>query len=150
MNSNVGIPSVLVRIALGIPYLWFGSDRLGLLGPPGGPRVSWGDWDHFMTYARTVMSFVPDVLVEPLAMLATVGELGLGLLLIAGLTTRLAAAGSAMLSLLFAVSMAISFGIESPLAYSVFTVSAASLLLAAVPGYPFSVDSLRQRSHAGR
>jgi putative oxidoreductase len=36
--------------------------------------------------------------------------------------------------------MAISFGIESPLGYSVFTLSAASLLLATLPEYSYSFD----------
>jgi hypothetical protein len=46
-----------------------------------------------------------------------------------------------MLSLCFAVAMALSFGIDSPFGYSVFTLSAASFLLAGLPYYPWSVDS---------
>ena len=90
------------------------------------------------------MSFLPDAAVEPLTILASLGELVLGFLLMAGLFTRWAALGSAGLSFLFAISMAISLGIESPLGYSVFTLSAGSLLLAAIPQYAFSVDALRQ------
>jgi len=41
-----------------------------------------------------------------------------------------------------AIAMAISFGIESPLGYSVFTLSAASILLATLPSYAWSIDSL--------
>jgi hypothetical protein len=41
--------------------------------------------------------------------------------------------------------MAISFGIESPIGYSVFTVSAASLLLAVQPDFKWSIDSLLQK-----
>jgi quercetin dioxygenase-like cupin family protein len=51
----------------------------------------------------------------------------------------MAAIGSGILSLL--VSMAIAFGIESPLAYSVFTLCAARFLLAAIPAYSCSLDS---------
>jgi len=51
-------------------------------------------------------------------------------LLLVGRWAKIAALGSGMLSLFFALSMAISFGIVSPLSYSVFTVSAASFLLA--------------------
>lgn len=145
MRNKFSIPSLLLRIAIAIPYLWFGTDRLGILGAHGQPHVGWGDWQHFVEYARQVMSFLPKAIVEPLAILATFGELSLGFLLLVGWQTRLAATGSAILSFLFAFSMAISFGIASPLGYSVFTVSAASLLLAAIPHYKFSIDSLNRK-----
>ena len=144
MKNNFGIPSLLLRWAIAIPYVWFVCDRLGILGGPGQPHVGWGSWEKFMEFARQVMSFLPDAAVEPLAILASFGELVLGFLLMAGLFTRWAALGSAGLSFLFAISMAISLGIESPLGYSVFTLSAGSLLLAAIPEYAFSVDALRQ------
>jgi uncharacterized membrane protein YphA (DoxX/SURF4 family) len=80
-------------------------------------------------------------MVPILAMLATVGELGFGILLILGKWTRMAALGSALLSFMFAVSMTISFGIVSPLSYSVFTLSAASLLLSTIDHYSRSLDA---------
>ncbi len=134
------IPSFFLRVALSVPYLWFVSDRLGFLGAHGQPHTGWGDWQHFMEYAAQTMSFIPGSLVPAFAVIATVCELGFGLLLLTGSFTRVAAIGSGMLSLLFAISMAISFGIESPLGYSVFTVSASSFLLAAIPEYKWSVD----------
>ncbi|MEO6132514.1 MAG: DoxX family protein, partial [Saprospiraceae bacterium] len=121
-----------VRIALAVPYLWFVSDRLGMLGAHGQPHIGWGDWQHFMEYARDTMRFLPEGMVPFFAITATACEFVFGVLLLIGLFTRFAAIGSGVLSLLFAISMAISFGIESPLGYSVFAVSAASFLLAAV------------------
>jgi uncharacterized membrane protein YphA (DoxX/SURF4 family) len=87
------------------------------------------------------MAFLSPGLVPALATLATIGEGLFGALILIGLFTRMAAIGSAILSFCFAIAMAISFGIESPLGYSVFTLSAASLLLAAMPAYPWSIDS---------
>ena len=140
LRNNFTLSSLFLRLAISIPYLWFVSDRLGLLGAPGHPHVGWGDWEHFMVYARQTMSFLPPAVVPVLAVLATIGEGLFGLLLLIGYRTRLAAVGSGILTLLFAISMAISFGIESPLGYSVFTVSAASFLLAAIPEYQYSLD----------
>ena len=140
LRNNFTLPSLFLRLAISIPYLWFVSDRLGLLGANGHPHVGWGDWAHFMIYARQTMSFLPPAVVPVLAVMATIGEGLFGLLLLIGFRTRLAATGSGVLSLLFAISMAISFGIESPLGYSVFTVSAASFLLACLPDYPWSLD----------
>ena len=140
MEIDPKLPSLYLRIAIGSAYLWEVADRLGVLGRNGQPHVGWGDWEHFIAYSRQVMNFLPAGLVPALATLATIGEGIFGALILIGLFTRMAAIGSAILSFCFAIAMAISFGIESPLGYSVFTLSAASLLLAAVPEYPWSID----------
>lgn len=136
-----------LRLALGIGYVWLVADRLGWLGAPGQPHVSWGNWQHFMVLSRDTMSFLPDALVTPLAVLATIGEGVFGLMLILGLFTRFAATGSGALTLAFAISMTISRGIDSPIGYSVFTVSAASFLLATLPAYQWSIDNLLTKQH---
>jgi uncharacterized membrane protein YphA (DoxX/SURF4 family) len=141
MQINQKLSSIYLRLAIGASYLWEVADRLGLFGPNGHPHVGWGDWKHFIAYAKQVMSFLPDSIVNPLATIATIGEGGFGLLLILGLFTRMAALGSGILSLCFAIAMAISFGIESPLGYSVFTLSAASFLLAGSTQYSWSLDN---------
>jgi len=141
MKIDPKLPSLYLRVAIGSAYLWEVADRLGVLGRNGQPHVGWGDWGHFIAYSRQVMNFLPTGLVPALATLATIGEALFGALIVVGLFTRMAAIGSAILSFCFAIAMAISFGIESPLGYSVFTLSAASLLLAAMPEYAWSIDS---------
>lgn len=135
------LPQLYLRVAIGSAYLWEVADRLGLLGTHGQPHVGWGDWRHFVAYAQQVMHFLPAGAVPILATLASVGEGVFGLLLILGLFTRIAAIGSGILSFCFAIAMAISFGIDSPLGYSVFTLSAASFVLASLPGYAWSLDN---------
>jgi putative oxidoreductase len=139
--QNSKLPALYLRIAIGSAYLWEVADRLGFLGANGKPHVGWGDWSHFITYARQVMGFLPTGIVPAFATLATIAEAFFGILLISGLYTRFAAIGSGILSFCFACSMAISFGIDSPLGYSVFTLSAASFLLATLPEYAWSVDA---------
>lgn len=141
MHINQKLSSICLRLAIGASYFWEVADRLGLFGPNGQPHVGWGDWKHFTAYAKQVMSFLPESIVNPLATIATIGEGGFGLLLILGLFTRMAAIGSGILSLCFAIAMAISFGIESPLGYSVFTLSAASFLLASQTQYSWGLDN---------
>jgi uncharacterized membrane protein YphA (DoxX/SURF4 family) len=65
-----------------------------------------------------------------LAWAATVAETSLGILLIVGLWPRWVSLASAVLLALFGVAMAISFGLKSPLDYSVFSASSAAALLA--------------------
>lgn len=134
--------AIYLRAALALGYLWLVADRLGWLGTYGQPHISWGDWEHFMVLSRKTMSFLPGALVTPLAVLATLGEGIFGLMLLIGLFTRIAAIGSGALTLAFAISMTISRGIDSPIGYSVFTVSAASFLLATLPEYKWSIDQL--------
>ena len=145
IRNNLALPSLFLRLTLGISYLWFVADRLGFLGANGSPHVGWGDWRHLIQYASQVMSFLPSGVIPFFAILATAGEFSFGFLLVIGCFTRVAALGSGLLSLMFAISMAISFGIESPLGYSVFTVSAASFLLATIPSYRWSVDEWRSK-----
>ena len=146
MKLNTKLASVYLRVAIGAAYLWEVADRVGILGASGQPHVGWGDWAHFLDYARKVMTFLPNSIIPTFAVLASVGEAVFGALLLIGLFTRVAAIGSGILSLLFAIAMTISFGIESPLGYSVFTLSAASFLLSTLPAYPWSIDALRLKN----
>ena len=143
MNTSFRFSSVYLRVAIAAAYLWEVADRLGVLGAHGQPHVGWGDWSHFMAFARQVMGFLPAAWVPALAVAATLGEAIFGLLLLLGWFTRLAAIGSGVLSLCFALSMAVSFGIDSPLGYSVFALSAGSFLLADLPYYVWSIDAWR-------
>jgi uncharacterized membrane protein YphA (DoxX/SURF4 family) len=73
---------------------------------------------------------MPAFTIRFLAWAATAAELSLGLLLVLGLWIRWTSLASAVLLVLFGTAMAISFGVKSPLDYSVFSASAAALLLA--------------------
>lgn len=135
------LSQLFLRLSIGTGYLVFGLDRLGVWGKNGEKGVSWGDWQHFVKYAEEVMSFLPASLAGILAVIATIAEIVFGILLILGKWTKQSAIGSGLLALAFALSMTISFGIVSPLSYSVFTVSAASFLLATIDKYKWSVDN---------
>lgn len=114
-----------VRIALGSAFLSPVADRFGLWGK----HASWGNFANFTRYVAQVNSFMPAFTVPLLAWGATAAEITLGILLILGVWPRWAALGSAILLFLFGAAMAISFGIKSPLDYSVFSASAGALLL---------------------
>lgn len=139
---RISLPQLYFRIAAGAGFFWFGFDRLGAWGPYGKPWVSWGDWHHFSVRAHQLMYFLPYGLAETFAMIATFIEGIGGLLLIIGLFTRYAAYACSFMTLCFALAMAITDGITSPMGYSVFSVSAACWLLAIQPSYRWSLDAL--------
>jgi len=115
-----------LRIALGVAFLSGIADRFGLYGK----NVGYGNFDGFMRYTAQVNSFMPAFSIPFLAWAATFAEFGLGAALIIGIWPRWVALGSAVLLALFGIAMAISFGIKSPLDYSVFSASAGALVLA--------------------
>jgi putative oxidoreductase len=115
------------RIALGAAFLSGIADRFGLYW---GRNVGYGNFDGFMRYTAEVNSFMPAATIPFLAWAATAAELFLGIALIFGIWPRWVAIGSALLLVMFGIAMAISFGIKSPLDYSVFSASAGSVLLA--------------------
>lgn len=115
------------RITLGAGFLSGIADRFGLWR---GRNAGYGNFDGFMSYTAKVNSFMPVFSIPFLAWSATVAELVLGVLLLSGLCLRWTALASALLLVLFGTAMAISFGAKSPLDYSVFSASAAAILLA--------------------
>jgi putative oxidoreductase len=124
------------RIALGAAFLSGIASRFGLYGKNGG----YGNFANFMRYTAEVNSFMPASTIPFLAWTATAAELFLGFTLILGVWHRWVALGSAMLLALFGIAMAISFGIKSPLDYSVFSASAAAILLALSPNRSSDVN----------
>lgn len=114
---------IYARIALGAAFLSAVAARFGL-------------WDHrehpfaqFVRYTGQVNSFMPAFTVPFLAIAATVAETSLGLALLAGIKIEWTALAAAILLAMFGTAMAISFGPKEPLDYSVFSASAAALLL---------------------
>ncbi len=119
-------------LALGAAFLSAVASRFGLWS--GRP------WDAafaaFTAYTAEVNAFMPGWSIPFLAWSATLAETVCGTLLLLGLWAEAAATASAVLLTLFAAAMAASQGVKSPLDYSVFSASAAALLLA---------DRLRRR-----
>lgn len=119
------------RIALAAGFLSAVADRFGLWGPPGSSHAAWGDWNHFVANVATLNWFLPARVIPLLASVTTVAESILGILLLIGYQQRGTAYASAILLLLYAVTMAMAYGIKLPLDYSVFSALATALLIGA-------------------
>ena len=114
------------RIAVGAAFLSAVASRLGLWDG----SLDLKHFANFIEYTAAVNSFLPRTVIPCVAVLATVSETLLGILLIVGLWPRWVSLGSAALLAMFGTAMAISFGLKSPMDYSVFSASGASVLLA--------------------
>jgi uncharacterized membrane protein YphA (DoxX/SURF4 family) len=135
--------SVFLRLALGVSFLSAVADRFGFWGAFGKPGVAWGDFSHFIAYTAKVNWFMPPATIPALAWVSTCAEALLGVALVLGAFTRVAAFLSGLLLLLFALVMTFALGLEAPLSLSVFSASAGAFLLATCCEIPWSVDSLR-------
>jgi uncharacterized membrane protein YphA (DoxX/SURF4 family) len=138
--------TIFARAALAAGFLSAVADRFGLWGKAGTNQVGWGNFETFTQYAQTLAPYLPAKLVTAVAWCSTVIETLLGGALLLGVKIRWAALGSAATLVVFAVSMFIFDGFETPLSASVFTAAAAALLLALAPpgSYTASVDHLHE------
>ncbi|HEX5171941.1 MAG TPA: DoxX family protein [Cyclobacteriaceae bacterium] len=140
METKLPIASLLLRLGLGITFLSAVASRFGLWEGSSG-------WDGFLEYTAMVNSYAPKGVIPFLAFGATFLEITIGTLLIIGWKTRWVALGAALLTLVFALTMAYSFGIKNPLEYSVFVDSTAAFLLACIPSYRWSADDFFAKKH---
>jgi putative oxidoreductase len=115
-----------LRVMLGIAFLNGVASRFGWYGK----SVGYGNFANFVKYTGEVNSFMPSSTIPFLAWVATAAELAFGLALVLGFWTRAAAYGSAVLLAMFGIAMGISFGLVSPLDYSVFSACAGALVVA--------------------
>jgi uncharacterized membrane protein YphA (DoxX/SURF4 family) len=91
MSRSLEFSSLFLRIALGTSFLSAVADRFGLWGGFGQPNVAWGSFARFVAYTATLNWFLPKAMTPALAIIATCAEVLLGLCLIAGWQTRVAA-----------------------------------------------------------
>ena len=123
---------IYARIALGAAFLSAVSSRFGLWDK----TLDLKHFAGFTHYTAQVLSFFPSPFILPLAWAATAAETALGILLIVGLWPRPVSLVAAVLLAVFGTSMAVSFGLQSPMDYSVFSASGAALLLSLrAPGH---------------
>lgn len=127
---------LLLRIALATGFLSAVSSRLGLWGSQS------SGWENFLDYAEKVNSFAPKNFISTIAILTTIAESVLGLLLFIGYQTKFASVAASILTFLFALAMTYSFGVKDPLDYSVFVFSMAAFLLATIEKYRWSLDEI--------
>lgn len=144
MKNTLPTAQLFLRLALGIGFILPVMDRLGMLGQPGEPNVGWGNWSNFIDYTHSLMPYLNRPIAGIMGAVATIAEVVFGILLILGFKTRLTAIGSFVLTLTFALSMLFFAGYRAPFNYSVFTVSAASLLLSVIGEYKWSIDAYKK------
>ena len=125
-----------LRVTIAAGFLSAVADRFGLWGPPGAANIDWGAWKPFVDHTRLLTFYLPQSLAPFAAIFATLAEAVLGVWLLVGWRSRVAAYASAALLLTFALSMTFAVGVKSPLNYATFTAVAAAFALAVLNTSP--------------
>ncbi len=131
---------------IGLELLGAVADRFGLLGAPGSPGVSWGDWAHFRVETAELVPWAG--LVQPAAVAATVTELmtaDVGALLVAGLWWRWVGKATAGLFVVYLIAMVPGMGPESVLRYAVPVLVGGALIASARGSRPSPGDPRARR-----
>ncbi|WP_288789205.1 DoxX family protein [uncultured Elizabethkingia sp.] len=136
MKVRQDIAVFLLRITLAVGFLSVVSSGLNLWGAQS------SGWSKFVRYTAEVNSFLPYSWIPSLAVLSTLAESSMGILLLLGYRVRRTALCAAILTVLFGIAMSISFGCKVPLDYSVFVFSAGAFLLSTFSHYIWSLDQL--------
>jgi len=147
MKNISGYPQLILRLALGLGFILPVLDRLGVLGASGVKGVSWGTWSKFVEYTNVLQPFVSYPVANVLGVVVTIAEALFGVCLILGFQTRYMAFGSALLTLIFGICMAVFTGINAPFSYPVFVFTGAGLVLSCVHKFQWSLDALREHNH---
>lgn len=141
MEKVYPLAQLLLRYSIGIGFLWPVMDRMGYFGASDEPNIIWGNWVDFTAYTHLLMPFVSIKAASFFGLLATIIEVGCGIMLLIGYKIRYAALVSFGVTLIFALSMMLFLHFRAPFNYSVFVVSFSSLLLATYSSFPWSIDA---------
>ncbi len=128
-----------MRLAIAIGFLSAVADRFGFWSKD---ISSWGNWDSFLQYTRTINPWLPEFMIPTMGVLATAAEIVFAICLIIGFKTELFAKLSGILMLIFALSMTFSIGIKAPLDYSVFIASGGAFALSLMKDKFLEIDAL--------
>lgn len=123
---NQRIIKIFLRISISVGFISAVADRFGFWSKE---NSAWGNWDNFLLYTQQLNPLIPQTLISPIGIVATVAEIGFAIFLLLGFKTELFAKLSGYLLMLFGLSMVFSTGIKGPLDYSVFIASAAAFAL---------------------
>lgn len=97
--------SVFLRLAVGISFLSAVADRFGFWGAYGAPNVAWGNYARFVDYTAKLNWFLPASMIPALPFIATAFETIIGVLLVLGWKTRIAALGGGVLLTTFGLTL---------------------------------------------
>ncbi|MBL7864175.1 MAG: DoxX family protein [Cyclobacteriaceae bacterium] len=134
-----GYLKLFLRLAVAAGFLSAVADRFGYW--PASVTV-WGSWQKFVEYTGIINPWLPSGMVPAAAAVATVAEIILALMLIAGYKTENAARLSGFLMLTFGLAMTFSTGLKGALDYSVFSAAGAAFGLSLIKEKFLEIDSL--------
>lgn len=137
------IVKLFLRFSIAAGMLSAVADRFGIWSKE---VSSWGNWEAFLVYTKSLNPWFPTSIIPYIGVVATAAETIFGLCLLIGFKTETFAKLTGYLTLLFGIAMGFSISIKAPLDYSVFAASAGSFALSLFKEKFFEVDTLLHKS----
>ena len=136
------IIKLFLRLSISIGFLSAVADRFGMWNKE---VAVWGNWENFLDYTKIINPVIPENLIEPVGIIATVVEIILPVFLLIRYKTETFAKISGFLLLIFALSMTFSTGIKATFDFSVFTASAAAFALSTMKEKFLELDAFANK-----
>ena len=133
------IIKLFLRVTISVGFLSAVADRFGLWYES---VSAWGNWTSFVEYTQLINPFIPNILISPIAIIATAAEILFAVCIFIGFRTEYFARLSGFLLLFFALAMTFSTGIKGVFDYSVYTASAAAFALSLLKEKHLEIDLL--------
>lgn len=128
------IATLLLRIATAANFLSPVAGRLGLWGNAD------SSWSDFVNYTARLNAYAPKAMIPVLAVIVTILEVFIAILLLIGYKIRLAAIAAASLTLIFAIAMTCAGDIKDVLDYAVLVDITSAFLLSTILTHRYSLD----------
>lgn len=135
-SNKIRIVKLFLRLALSLTFFSAVADRFGGWSY----HVAWGNWGSFVNYTHQLLPWLSSSMNSFIAIMATLAEVILGILILVGWKTKMAAFWSGILLLLFALAMSFSNGLKTAFDASVFTASAAAFALSTLKTKFLEID----------
>lgn len=129
----VRVLGTVVAVLLALSLLGAVADRFGLFGPVGASGVSWGSWPAFVAYTASLLPGPLGSLATVAAVAATLLEVALGVLLLAGWQRRWVGKVTAGLFTIYLLAMGVMLGLGEVVRYGVPMLIGGALLVSATP-----------------
>jgi uncharacterized membrane protein YphA (DoxX/SURF4 family) len=122
--DRIRVVRTALRFSLATAFLSAVADRFGWRVSFG--QGTWGSMTGFADYTHQLVPFASGWLLTTIAWTATATEATVGVLLLTGWWPKLVGAAACLVLIVFGAAMAVSFGVEAPLSYSVFSAASAA------------------------
>ena len=140
MKKSEDLAQLFLRLILSVGLFVSVMDRLGVLGSSS-THVNWGNWRTFIAYTQSLLPYLEREAIRVCAVTVTMVEVILAFGLLLGYKIPFMAIGTSMMTFIFAICMAITYGIDTPFNSPVLIFTWCGIVLSGLCPCNWSIDN---------